>query len=152
MGSPTRKWFRFGSLRDLARRWPVRGGGARDGRPARHDRAQSPPWSGHAATRRFKYQALVTLLPQQDSGLEAGLPSPVCHAVVRARHGRTHLSKLFSALVTSDDSGLSSKSSKLVTMVVVGEDADDYLTPGEHFALLRGNDVARGTVTRRLYV
>jgi len=36
--------------------------------------------------------------------------------------------------------------------VVVGDDADDYLTPGEGFALLRGREVARGTVTRRLYV
>ena len=36
----------------------------------------------------------------------------------------------------------------LVTLVVVGDDADDYLTPGEHFTLVRGY-VARGTVTRR---
>jgi len=37
-------------------------------------------------------------------------------------------------------------------MVVVGDDAGDYLTPGEHFSLLRGGDVARGTVTRRVFV
>jgi hypothetical protein len=28
----------------------------------------------------------------------------------------------------------------------------DYLAPGEHFALLHGCDIARGTVTRRIFV
>jgi hypothetical protein len=107
---------------------------------------------GKTKTRRYKYQALVRPLPGQAEDPEAGLPGPVCHAVVRARHRETHLSKFFSALVTSDDSELPGKSSKLVTIVVVGEDADDYLTPGEPFTLVRGYDVARGTVTRRLYV
>lgn len=31
----------------------------------------------------------------------------------------------------------------MVTVVVLAGDADDYLVPGEHFALLRGCDVAR---------
>jgi len=64
---------------------------------------------------------------------------------------RPTAAKLFSALVTSEEGQQSGKSS-VMTMVVVGDDADDYLTPGEHFALLRGREVARGTVTRRLYV
>jgi hypothetical protein len=71
--------------------------------------------------------------------------------VVRARHPETHRSKLFSALVTSDDDPQPGKSS-MVTVVVLGGDADDYLAPGEHFALLRGRDVARGTVTSRVFV
>ena len=79
------------------------------------------------------------------------LRGPVCRVVVRARHLETHRSKLFSALVTSEEGQQSGKSS-VMTMVVVGDDADDYLTPGEGFALLRGREVARGTVTRRLYV
>ena len=68
------------------------------------------------------------------------------NVVIRARHPETHRSKLFSALVTSDDDLQPGKAS-MVTVVVVGGDADDYLAPGEHFALLRGCDVARGTVT-----
>ena len=40
----------------------------------------------------------------------------------------------------------------MVIVVVVGDDADDYLAPGAHFALVRGCDVARGTVTRRIFV
>ena len=40
----------------------------------------------------------------------------------------------------------------MVTVVVIGGDADDYLAPGEHFALLRGSDVARGMVTSRVFV
>jgi hypothetical protein len=71
--------------------------------------------------------------------------------VVRARHHETHRSKLFSALVTSEDGPLPGQAN-VVTVVVVGDDADDYLAPGEHFALLRGCDVARGTVTRRIFV
>jgi len=71
--------------------------------------------------------------------------------VVRARHPETHRSKLFSALVTSDDD-LQPGKPRMVTVVVLGGDADDYLAPGEHFALLRGCDVARGTVTSRVFV
>jgi hypothetical protein len=71
--------------------------------------------------------------------------------VVRARHHETHRSKLFSALVTSEDDPLLGQAN-VVTVVVVGDDADDYLAPGEHFALLRGCDVARGTITRRVFV
>jgi hypothetical protein len=113
-------------------------------------RRSRPP--GKTKTRRYKYQALVAPLPGQADGPDAGLPGPVCQAVVRARHRETHRSKFFSAVVTSDEGELPGKSSKLVTMVVVGEDADDYLTPGERFTLVRGYDVAHGTVTRRLYV
>ena len=70
--------------------------------------------------------------------------------MVRARHPETHRSKLFSALVTSDDNLQPGKSS-MVTVVVLGGDADDYLAP-PRFALLRGCDVARGTVTSRIFV
>ena len=128
VGSPTRRQFRLSWLLALFRRWS----------------------DGTARRKRYKYQALVTPLPQAEDQ-EAMLPGPVCRVVVRARHPETHRSKLFSALVTDDEGGQPGKSS-VVTMVVVGPDADDYLIPGEHFALLRGREVARGTVTRRLYV
>jgi hypothetical protein len=96
---------------------------------------------------------MVKLLPQQAGDPEAALPGPVCHAVVRAEHLETHRGKLFSALVTTGaGSEAPGNTSIAVSMVVVGDDAGDYLTPGEHFALLRGGDVARGTVTRRIFV
>jgi hypothetical protein len=93
----------------------------------------------------------VTLVPPPAGDPEATLLSPVCRVVVRARHPDTHRSKLFSALVTCDDS-LQPGKPGMVTVVVLGGDADDYLPPGEHFALLRGADVARGTVTSRVFV
>jgi hypothetical protein len=96
---------------------------------------------------------MVKLLPRQAGDPEAALPSPVCHAVVRADHLETHQGKLFSALVTTGEGGRPpGNASVAVTIVVVGDDAGDYLTPGEHFVLLRGGDVARGTVTRRIFV
>lgn len=118
--------------------------------PRTHDAHR--PRAAKAKTKRYKYQALVTLLPHQADGPESRLPGPVCHAVVRACHPETHLSKFFSALVTRDEGEAPGKPSMLVTLVLVGDDADDYLPPGEHFTLVRGCDVARGTVTRRLYV
>ena len=136
-GSPARVRSRLWLLLlDLARRWPSRAPGPRPGR--------SPG-------KRYKYRALVTLVPQQAEDAEAALPGPVCRVVVRARHPETHRSKLFSALVTSDGR-LQPGKPGTVTVVVLGDDADDYLAPGEHFALLRGGDVARGTVASRIFV
>jgi hypothetical protein len=40
--------------------------------------------------RRYKYEAMVKLLPQQAGDPEGALPGPVCHAVVRAEHLETH--------------------------------------------------------------
>jgi hypothetical protein len=144
--------FQLRQLLDLVRRWSGRSHGSRDPEPGGPDSTQGSRWPGRTRTRRYKYQALVTPLPQQATGPDAGLPGPVCRAVVRAHHPATHHGKLFSALVTSDDGEPPGRSSTVVTMVVVGDDADDYLAPGEHFALVRGYDVARGTVTRRLFV
>jgi uncharacterized lipoprotein YbaY len=102
--------------------------------------------------KRYKYQALVTLLPQHD-GQEAPLPGPACRMVVRARHHETRASKIFSALViSSEDSPLPGNSHIIVTLVVLGDDARDYLSPCEEFVLWRGYDVGRGVVTRRIFV
>ena len=138
-------------LLDLARRWS---GGTRATTSDGPDSAKAPPWSGTTRGKRYKYEAVVKLLPRQAGDPEAALPGPVCHAVVRADHLETHTGKLFSALVTTtgEGSGPPGSAPIAVTMVVVGDDAGDYLTPGEHFALLRGGDVARGTVTRRIFV
>ena len=151
-GSPTRAQSRLRLLfLDLARRWPGRAHGGRVSPPAGPPGPEGHPQSGRSAGKRYKYRALVTLVPRAANDPEAALPSPVCRVVVRARHPETHRSKLFSALVTSDGSVQPGKSS-MVTVVVLGGDADDYLAPGGHFALLRGCDVAGGTVTSRIFV
>ena len=138
-------------LLDLVRWWPGRAHGGRVSPPAGPPGPEHHPRSGRSAGKRYKYRALVTPVPRPDDDPETALPSPVCRVVVRARHPDTHRSKLFSALVTSDDDLQPGKAS-MVTVVVIGGDADDYLAPGEHFALLRGCDVARGTVTSRVFV
>ena len=153
-GSPARAQSRLRLLLlDLARRWPGRAHGGRVSPPAGPPVPGHHPRSGRSAGKRYKYKyrALVTPVPRPDDGPEAALPGPVCRVVVRARHPETHRSKLFSALVTSDDD-LQAGRASMVTVVVLGGDADDYLAPGEHFALLRGCDVARGTVTSRVFV
>lgn len=151
-GSPVRAQSRLRLLLlDLARRWPGHAHGGRVSPPAGPPGPEHHPRSGRSAGKRYKYRALVTLVPRPADDPEAALPSPVCRVVVRARHPETHRSKLFSALVTSDDN-LQPGRSGMVTVVVLGGDADDYLAPGEHFALLRGCDVASGTVTSRIFV
>jgi hypothetical protein len=145
--------FQLRQFLDLMRTWPGRSQGVRAPGPDGPDSGKAPPWSGTTRAKRYKYEAVVKLLPKQDGDPEAALPGPVCLAVVRAAHLETHHSKFFSALVTSGEgSGPPGNAPIAVTMVVVGDDAGDYLTPGEHFALLRGGDVARGTVTRRIFV
>lgn len=103
--------------------------------------------------KRYKYQALVTLLAPHDGGPEAPLPGPACRMVVRARHRETGATKIFNALVTtSDNSPLPGNSHLIVRLIVLGDDAGDDLTPGEGFTLWRGHDIARGIVTRRIFV
>jgi hypothetical protein len=37
-------------------------------------------------------------------------------------------------------------------VIVLGDDARDYLAPGERFVLWRGHDLGSGVVTRRIFV
>jgi hypothetical protein len=103
--------------------------------------------------KRYKYQALVTLDRSQDSSTAAALSGSACRMVVRAEHPETHRHKIFSALVSSSDgSTLRPGDHVLLTMRVLGDDANDYLSPGDHFYLWRGHDVGRGVVSRRLFI
>jgi len=52
--------------------------------------------------KRYKYQALVRLLPETGAATTA-LPSGTSRMVIKAEHRETHASKLFSSLVTRDD-------------------------------------------------
>ena len=103
--------------------------------------------------KRFKYQTLVTLAPARDGGPPAELPGPTCRMVVRARHRETRATKMFSALVsTGDERPVTGNRTLTLTVIVLGDDAGDYLAPGERFVLWRGSDLGSGVVTSRIFV
>jgi len=112
--------------------------------------------------KRYKYQALVHLLPGDGDAVAAPpiLPPGTSRMVIKAEHRQTHASKLFSSLVTRDDTlGLSPEAvpggrddAVKVTFVVLGDDASEYLATGERFALWDGREVGAGVVTRRVFV
>lgn len=99
--------------------------------------------------RRYKYQAMVAPLPH--GGRAAALTGPTCRMVVKAQHRETHATKMFNALVTLDEFQVPGHPSS-VTVIVLGDDAGDYLAPGEHFELWRGGDLGSCVVTRRIFV
>ena len=101
--------------------------------------------------KRYKYQARVTLLPG-DAGARPAMPALTTRMVIKAEHRETHASKLFSSLVTRDDTVGIRNSGINVTFVVLGDDAGDYLGTGERFALWDGHDLGLGVITRRIFV
>jgi len=101
--------------------------------------------------RRFKYQAMVKLRPAGDGSAPAALPADTCRMVIKARHRETGATKIFSSLVTNEG-GAAGGSGISVVMLVLGDDAGDYLAPGERFALWRGHEMGSGIVTRRVFV
>jgi hypothetical protein len=100
-----------------------------------------------------KFQAVLTLLPAADGAEPAPLAWPAWRAVVRARDHGTRAGELLTGLVSADDGGpLPGRSNVVVTMVVVGASPDNCLDVGDPFTLWRGRDIARGIISRRLYV
>ena len=104
-----------------------------------------------SAMKRYKYQALVSLPPQDVAGLGALSPGSACRMVIRGRHHETGASRFFSALVTTSADTVPGDSHIVLVITVVGDDADDYLGAGEDFALWRGHDIGRGVATRRIF-
>lgn len=102
--------------------------------------------------KRYKYQALVTLLGRDANGHPAPLPSPSCRMVVRATDHETHATKLFSALVSATGEPVVGDSHVIVTVTLLSDGAGDCLTGGEEFTLWRGTDLGRGVITRRVFV
>ncbi len=115
--------------------------------------------------KRYKYQALVSLLPGGDRAGTAppSLPAGTFRMVIKAEHRENHASKLFSSLVTREEvlgSGDASVGAPAatrpapirVTFVVLGDDAGEYLGTGERFALWDGHDLGSGVITRRIFV
>ena len=101
---------------------------------------------------RYKYQALVTLPPQDVADLEALARGSACRMVIRGRHPETGASRFFSALLTASADRVPGDSYIVLVITVVGDDAGDYLGAGDDFALWRGHDIGHGVVTRRMFV
>jgi hypothetical protein len=100
-----------------------------------------------------KFQAVLTLLPPADGAEPTPLAWPAWRAVVRARDHATRAGQVLTALVSAEDGGPSpGQSNIVVTMVVVGASPDNCLDVGDPFTLWRGRDIARGVISRRLYV
>jgi hypothetical protein len=102
--------------------------------------------------KRYKYQALVTLLGRDGNGHPAPLPGPTSRMVVRTEDQQTHATRLFSALVSASGEPVHGDSHVIVLVTVLGDDAGDYLAAGKDFTLWRGHDIGRGVVTRRVFV
>jgi hypothetical protein len=105
-----------------------------------------------ATTKQYKFQALVTLY--SDGGPDHGLgPSPR-RLVLRGRNTESGRSRMFTALVSSDDERPFRPGSPrvLATLRLAGDDVADYLSIGGHFDLWLGKPVGDGIITRRLFV
>lgn len=112
----------------------------------------APRARGTGSARRLKCQALVTPVSPDEPEPVIPLPDSDCRMVVRVRKGDSDQGQIFSALVHTSDDPSPDAQHLLLTMIVLGGDADGYLDPGQHFTLWRGHEIARGVVTRRLYL
>jgi hypothetical protein len=103
---------------------------------------------------RFKYQALVTPIADDDGGARSKLSSGSHRMVLRAENSETHRSQVFQALVDGDEgeSFQAAGPQLMVTLRVIGDDVSDYFDIGSHFSLWSGHDLGRGVVTRRLHL
>jgi len=102
----------------------------------------------------YKFQAFVTISAGQNSDpacspLPAAAtlpPGQLKRMAVRGEHHLTHGSHFFSALVAN-----SVDNHAIVTVMLAAEDAAEYFSAGDHFALWLGHDIADGIVTRRVF-
>ena len=102
--------------------------------------------------KRFKYRALVRLDSAAGRAGQPPLPAGGGRVVVRAHHHQTHRDKLFGALIDGahGEPLRPADHSIQLTMTVSGDDAADYLGPGDSFVLWRGCDIGQGVISRRL--
>jgi hypothetical protein len=102
----------------------------------------------------YKFQALLKLTGTDEKGAPAITVGQTQRALIRVERQDSHENAFFTALVTShgDGSDWLAASELMVTIVVRGDDPRAYLDVGEEFSLWRGRDIARGVVTRRVFV
>ena len=116
------------------------------------------------ASKRYKFQAFVTMSPSGNDGRSDPPATAVASAMlppgkirrmaVRGEHHETHSSHFFSALVANsgDSSEWIGDNHAIVTVMLTGDDPAEYFSAGDHFALWMGHDIADGVVTRRVFV
>jgi tellurite resistance protein TehA-like permease len=146
-----------GAMRAV-RAWPAgRSISTRPRTPTRPRTRTRPhqPGPGHpAGMRRYTFEALVSI-PPPGANPAAPVPGPDWHGVIRARaDGDGGPPGLFSALVSGWDLHASRRggdAQALATIVAFGSEPAVCLPVGGTFALWRGQDVARGVVTRRIF-
>ena len=103
--------------------------------------------------KQFKYRALVRLDPAGGGIGSPPLPATGGRVVVRAQHHDSHPYKIFGALVNTvhGETLRPADHSVQMTVSVSGDDASDYLEPGDSFVLWRGHDIGQGVISRRLF-
>ena len=109
----------------------------------------------------YKFQAFVTISSGQIS--DPASPAPVAAAAlppgqlkrmtVRGEHHLTHGIHFFSGLVANsgDNPDWIGDNHAIVTVMLTAEEAPDYFSIGDHFALWLGHDIADGIVTSRVF-
>jgi len=106
---------------------------------------------GPAPMRRYKFQAIIKLLPSAGQALPSG--EPPTHAVIRSadRHGPS--GGQYTGLILSwEPSPVVGDDEAIAEVVAYGPDPAACLPIGGTFALWRGTDLAVGTVTRKVFV
>ena len=103
--------------------------------------------------KQYKYRALVKLDSAGGSIVEPPLPATGGRVVVRAHHHDTHQDKMFCGLVNAvhGEPLRPADHSIQMTVTVTGDDAGDYLEPGDSFVLWRGHEIGQGVISRRLF-
>jgi hypothetical protein len=111
--------------------------------------------------RPYKFQAFVTVSAPDEDG-PAGQPALASATLppgqirrmgLRGEDHQTRGSHFFSALVANngDSSDWIGDNHAIVTVTLTSDDAAEYFSAGDHFALWIGHDIADGVVTRRLF-
>lgn len=109
--------------------------------------------SGDGASRRYTFQAVVTIPAQR--GDDASQPGPGWHGAIQAGTGAGRSGGLFSAHVDGwepHDGEPAGGSRATATIIVFGPEPAACLPAGEKFILWRGRKVGHGVVSRRIFV
>jgi hypothetical protein len=105
--------------------------------------------------KRYKFQALVTLGPPHGEGAPPAMRGGLTQRlVVRGQRHQTGRSRYFCALATrnGEDVRWSDDDHMIMTIVLVGDEPREYFEVGDTFTVWMGRDLARGIVTRRLFI
>jgi len=101
--------------------------------------------------KRYKFQAIVSLLPSASETTPTGQPPQ--RAVIRADNHHGPSGGMYTGLVLSwESSPVVGADEAIAVVVAYGPDPAACLPIGGTFALWQGTDLAVGTVTRKLFI